>query len=373
MTLHGSNTRSTSPIARALADADTLVDVRSPGEFARGHIAGAVNIPLFSNGERSEIGTLYKQLGQQQAVSRGLDMVGSRLGTFVDAFSPYREGEMLIYCARGGMRSNAVVSLLCSLEFRVSRLEGGYKAFRNYALETLERLVPPHPLILHGCTGVGKTLLLRRLPNALDLEHLAQHRSSLFGAVNLTPRTQQQFEADSLAALQGLDFAAPIWIEGESRKVGNAVLPAGLRNAIQTGTAVLITATVETRVQRIIAEYSRDDPDTLDQLEAALRKLTPQLGRRGIDRMADALHAGDLESVVTTLLVEHYDPRYLHAMRGYRYALEMSSEDLDEAVTALCIFAATSAAANAAACAPAQGVSERTVEGESAPGRALGG
>ncbi len=189
--------------------------------------------------------------------------------------------------------------------------------------------MPPRLLVIHGRTGVGKTLLLHRLHNALDLEGLAQHRSSLFGAVNRQPRTQQWFESHLLHAYRGLAHEQPVWVEGD------VILPASLRQAMQAGTCVLVTAPLETRVQRIIDEYDRGDADTREQLEAALRQLTPMLGRRRVDALADALRADDLETVVTALLVDYYDPRYEHAMRGYEYALTLSSADLDEAAARL--------------------------------------
>ena len=337
-------------IEAALHAAAAIVDVRSPGEFAKGAVAGAVNQPLFSNGQRAEIGTIYKHLGPDAAIQTGLTHVGGRLPAFVEGFRSYQGQRLLVYCARGGMRSQSVVSLLAALGFDVAQLPGGYKAFRNYLLDALARMTPPRPLILHGCTGVGKTDLLHRLPNALDLEGLAQHRSSLFGAVNLQPRTQQQFEALLLATLQALDFHAPVWIEGESRKVGDAVIPQGLRDAIRTGPAVLVTASVQTRARRIIAEYGADDPATLAQLEDALASLRPHYGARPTEHLLEIFRAGDLETVVTTLLVDYYDPRYLHAMRDYNYALEVSSENLDEAAATLRAFGRAQGALPPGAC-----------------------
>jgi tRNA 2-selenouridine synthase len=282
---------------------------------------------------------LYKHVGRQQAIGRGLDLAGARLQEFVARFEPHRGETILIYCARGGMRSASVASLLASLGFRVSQLPGGYKAFRNHALAELERLVPPHPIVIHGQTGVGKTPILQRLENALDLEDLAQHRSSLFGGVNRVPRTQQQFEADLLAALDALDFARPVWIEGESRKVGPVTIPTALMKGMKGGTLVLLTASVPTRVRRIIAEYDGGNPDTLPQLEAALRSLAPLFGKARVEDLARLLRRGAMEQVVEALLAEYYDPRYAHAMRGYEYALEVSAEDPDAAVAALTEFA----------------------------------
>jgi tRNA 2-selenouridine synthase len=327
------------PCGALLRDAGAIVDVRTPAEYAQGAIAGAVNIPLFADAERAEIGTLYKQVGRNEAIARGLDFAGGRLREFVQRFEPYRGRRVLVYCARGGMRSASVVSLLASLGYSVTRLPGGYKAFRKYLLGELECQVPPHVIVIHGQTGVGKTPILRRLDNSLDLEDQAQHRSSLFGGVNRRPRTQQQFEANLLHRLLELDFSRPVWIEGESRKVGPVTIPSELMGAMRGGTMVLLTASVPTRVRRIIAEYDGDDPDTLPQLESALLSLNHLFGNDRTRDLAARLRAGHMEEVVETLLVDYYDPRYAHAMRNYRYALTLSAEDPDACAAALRAFA----------------------------------
>ncbi len=330
-------------IESLLDSAAAIVDVRSPGEFAVGAVPGAVNIPLFDNGERAEIGTLYRHLGKQPAIRHGLDVVGGRLGEFVARFEPFRSRPLAVYCARGGMRSAAVVSLLQALGYSVQRLEGGYKAYRNYLLPRLEELVPPQLVVLHGRTGVGKTALLACLPNALDLEGLAQHRSSLFGAVNLQPRTQQQFEALLLQRLKQMDRSLLVWVEGESRKVGSVVLPAGLRRGMQSAICVLAEASLETRITRIIAEYGGPVPipEVLAQLEAALRSLTGFFGRPRMEELVAQLHGRSLRPLVRVLLEEYYDPRYLHAMRNYRYALTFSNERPEQAAAELKEFART--------------------------------
>ena len=333
------------PFTALLQNAAAIVDVRSPGEFAKGAVHGAVNIPLFSNDERAEIGVLYKSLGKEFAIHRGLQHVGGKLSGFVGSFDRFRGKPLVVYCARGGMRSQAVVSLLASLGFDVRRMEGGYKAYRNYVLAELERNIPPRMIVIHGQTGVGKTLLLNRLANSLDLEGAAQHRSSLFGGVNRAPRTQQQFEADLLHRMLALDPSRPVWIEGESRKVGGVTIPEGLRRAMPASTCVLVTASMETRITRIIAEYTGApdghafEAETQAQLEAALLTLRPFFGAARTEELLGLLRKGDLRPLVRTLLEEHYDPRYSHAMRNYAYALTVSSEDLDAAVAELKAFA----------------------------------
>jgi tRNA 2-selenouridine synthase len=323
----------------ALRAAAAIVDVRSPGEYAKGHIAGAVNIPLFSNDERAEIGTLYKALGKERAIHKGLDVMGTKLTAFVEAFAPYKGAPLLIYCARGGMRSQAVVGLLASLGFRATQLPGGYKAFRNHTLAALEQGLPPRLIVIHGQTGVGKTLILRRLDNPLDLEDCAQHRSSVFGAIGLEPRTQQQFDAELLAALGRLDFARPVWVEGESRKIGDVTMPDALRSRMSESPCVLVTASLETRIGRIVAEYGGEAHAPLAEWEAALGSLAMPLGRTRVEGMIARLRAGAVREVVRELLLDYYDPRYQHSMRNYRYALTVNSDDLDAAVSALQAFA----------------------------------
>ena len=326
-------------ISAALARATVVVDVRSPDEFAKGAIAGAVNLPLFSNNERAEIGTLYKAMGKEKAVQRGLGVMGEKLGEFVAAFTPYKAERLLVYCARGGMRSATVVGLLRGLGFDVVQLSGGYKAFRNHLLLQLESHLPPRLIVLHGQTGVGKTLLLRRLGNFLDLEDAAQHRSSVFGAMNRTPRTQQQFEAHLLAALEGLDYSQPVWVEGESRKIGSVLMPDALRRRMQASPCVLVTAPLAVRVGRIVAEYSQDNPATRQEAEAALLSIARLLGAERTQTLVRLVRSGEFGLVAADLLQHYYDPLYAHSMRGYSYELTLSSEDLDATVETLEAFA----------------------------------
>ncbi len=334
-------------IGTALREAAAIVDVRSPGEYAKGHIAGAVSIPLFSNQERAEIGTLYKLLGKDPAIHKGLDFLSDKLTDFVQRFEPYRAAPLLVYCARGGMRSAAVVGLLGSLGFPVRQLPGGYKAYRNYVLSVFGHGLPPRLIVIQGQTGVGKTLLLQRLRNALDLEDCAQHRSSVFGGINLQPRSQQQFDAELLAALGRLDAARPVWVEGESRKIGDVTMPDALRLRMQRAPCVLVTAPLDLRVGRIVAEYGRPDAATKAQWEVALRSLVMPLGRERVEGLIVRVHAGDYAPVVETLLLDYYDLRYQHSMRNYRYDLTVDSADLDAAVAELEAYAAALAPAEA--------------------------
>ena len=294
-------------VEQALAWSETIVDVRTPAEYARGHLPEATNFPLFADVERAQIGLIYRLQGQQAAVQRGLSYLGERLSGFVTPFYPLKARRLLVYCARGGMRSRSVCGLLQALGFTVHQLPGGYKTYRQYLLQRLEKLRPRHLLVLCGLTGVGKTELLTQLENHLDLEALAAHRGSLFGGIGLEPRTQQNFEAHLLQRLEGLDLAAPVWVEAESRCIGNVTLPASLHQAIHRAPAIWIEAPMSERVQRIVNTYQvRTLPPK--PFQEALAKLSlPAVTARSLQA---ALQRGAYAPVVEALLRLHYDRRY---------------------------------------------------------------
>ena len=173
-------------VEEALTDGIVLLDVRTAEEFAEGSVPDALSRPLFDNMERAEIGTIYKQIGRDDAVEKGLEFFEPRIQQFLSSISDIKSQQIVVFCARGGMRSSSVVRLLQHHGFRVAQLQGGYKKYRQFVQQKLYNPMPP-VIVLHGQTGVGKTLLLKKLPDHLDLEDLAQHRSSLFGAINKLP------------------------------------------------------------------------------------------------------------------------------------------------------------------------------------------
>ncbi|MGK5095399.1 tRNA 2-selenouridine(34) synthase MnmH [Deltaproteobacteria bacterium TL4] len=327
-------------VAQTLRQSTLLVDVRTSREYADGSIPGSINIPLFSNEERAEIGTLYKQVSKETAVDTGFDIVHSRLSQFVEQFAPYKSQFVTIYCARGGMRSFAVVRLLGSLGFdNVQQLEGGYKYYRQYTLSQMDQ-ISPKLIVLHGQTGVGKTCLLTQLSHSIDLEDLAQHRSSLFGAINRIPRTQKNFEGFLLKELlqhQGTPYI-PLFIEGESRKIGNVFMPKQLAQNMQQSMMVLLKASLETRIERILADYLINSQETYQQTYQILQSLRTTLSSKTVNRLCQCLEQNNLEEIVHTLLVDYYDPRYQHSMKHYRYVLTLSVENLNHAKEQLISF-----------------------------------
>lgn len=324
-------------VEKALAEDMLLLDVRTAEEFAKGSIPGARSFPLFDDLERAEIGAIYKQVGRDAAVVKGLEFFEPRLQQFLLSLSAIKSQQLVVYCARGGMRSASVVRLLEENGFRVSQMQGGYKYYRQFILQQLENPTPPL-IVLHGQTGVGKTLILQKLPDHLDLEGLAQHRSSLFGAIHKTPRTQKDFEALLVKKLSQLPEDLFLFVEGESRKVGQVFIPQSIANAMKSGILVLLKASLETRISRIVEEYNICDEQSIQQIDSILQSLKVALGKVKVEQLRLWLKQGEIENIVHMLLVDYYDPRYQHAMSGYDFELELSAEDLKQAAGELITF-----------------------------------
>lgn len=296
-----------------LVKAETLpiADVRSPGEFAKGHIPGAVNIPLFSDKERALVGTCYKQQGKQPAIDLGLELVGPKMAGFVKAareLSATANG-ILVHCWRGGMRSGSMAWLFETAGIPTFTLVGGYKAYRNLVLATFKQ---PHNLrIVGGETGSGKTDILQALAaqgqQVIDLEAIASHRGSSFGALGMEEQpTVEQFENKLFTELRQLDAKQPIWLESESRSIGRVFVPPVFWAQMDAAHVYRINLPVELRVQRLLRDYG-NFPSTL--LREAVSRIAKRLGGLDTQRALQALDAGDLETVVRITL-RYYDKAY---------------------------------------------------------------
>ena len=256
-----------------------FIDTRTPQEFSEDHLPRAINIPIFSNEERAVIGTMYKQVSKEKALETGVTLFSRKLPEFMKEISKYQQQELIIYCWRGGMRSKTVTALLDSLGYTVYQLEGGHKAYRKYIREQLEQFhLKPKLVVLWGLTCTGKTKLLQHFSNSLDLEGLAQHRGSLYGAIGLQPRSQKAFENVLLQRLQELNNKAYVLIEGESRKIGPVQLPAFLYTALKQGIPVLVTRSMEKRAEHALQEYIHNPGEVyqLKEVTAHLFKVISQ-------------------------------------------------------------------------------------------------
>ncbi len=324
-------------VIEALCEENTLIDVRTAQEYEKGSIPDAFNYPLFDNLERAEIGVIYRKIGKNAAVVKGLEFFEPRFQQFLSSLTDLKSKRLVVFCARGGMRSASVVRLLQCQGFQAAQLQGGYKSYRSYVLRQLRKPVPPL-IVLHGRTGVGKTLLLKKLPGHLDLEEFAGHRSSLFGAINKMPQTQKNFEALLAKKIHELPNTRPVFIEGESRKVGKVFIPQSLAEAMKYGALVLLQASFDTRIRRIVEEYKICDEQTFLQTDSILQSMQKVLGKKKAEQLRQWLRKGEFESMVHVLLEEYYDPRYQHAMRMNEYALKLSAENLNSAAEKLVQF-----------------------------------
>lgn len=285
-----------------------IIDVRSPSEFTKGHIVGAVNIPLFDDNERAIVGTIYKQVGKHQAVVKGLEFVAPKMATWVKQVEHFPE-ELYLYCFRGGMRSNSLAWLFEQSGKKCFILEGGYKAFRNYVLNSFQKTYPL--IILGGKTGCGKTEILECLQQAgeqiIDLEFLANHRGSAFGGIGKGEQpTTEMFENQLFYHLELLDNNKPIWIEDESRTIGKVIIPTEFFNQIRTSRTVFIDFPLELRIETILNHYGHYE---ISQLCDAISKITKRLG---YDKAQEALQyckTGNLNECVKILLY-YYDNTY---------------------------------------------------------------
>ncbi len=287
-----------------------LIDVRTPLEFAQGHVPGAFNLPIFSNEERVQVGTTYKQQSREDAILLGLDLTGPKWSGFIrEALKIAPDKRVAVHCWRGGMRSGAMAWVLGLYGFEVYTIAGGYKTYRRWALAQFEK--PFNLIVLGGMTGSGKTKILRELrvqaDQVIDLEDLAQHQGSAFGTMNrLIQPTQEQFENTFAFELQQLDAAKPIWVEDESLTIGKRTIPGAFWRNMRSARLINLHVSDEHRVNALVEEYGTLDKEFLiDCTERVKKRLGPEQTKHAIeairaDRMADFIR----------LLLVYYDKNY---------------------------------------------------------------
>ena len=288
-----------------------IIDVRSPGEFTRGHIPGARNLALFSDEERAVVGTIYKQQGRDPAVLEGLRIVGPKLPSIVeDARQVAPDGRIRVHCWRGGERSGSVAWLLDKAGFHeVLTLKLGYKGFRAHVQSALAS--PPPLKVLGGYTGTGKTGTLKVLAalgeQTLDLEALARHKGSAFGALGEDPQpTTEQFENSLWHAIRRCDGSRPIWVEDESMMIGRVCIPQGFFVGMRTATLYFADMSIDERADRLVIEYGRFPTARLAE---AVMRIGKRLGPQHCKAALAALDAGDLKRVALITL-HYYDKSY---------------------------------------------------------------
>jgi tRNA 2-selenouridine synthase len=314
-----------------LLDSHCVVDVRTPLEFDEDHLPGAINVPILTNEERVEIGTIHKQVGPQQARVRGLELTCGRFAALVNEIAHAAAGRpVLVYCWRGGLRSQSVAILLEAIGHRVFRLRGGYKAFRGQVNVYFEKFAPPAPLfVIHGMTGSGKTTFINGLDRqkwtAIDLEGLACHRGSAFGSVGLEQLVnQKRFDTLLWDAFRKAPIDRAIVLEGESQRIGKIMLPGCVHRVMSTSCRIWGKASLETRVRRLMAEYAREE--YREEMAAALLRIKKKLGGPKYAELSAMLEQWDVAGLGKGLIECYYDKLYYkHA--PWKPDLEIDLED----------------------------------------------
>ncbi len=299
----------------------TIIDARSEDEHALDHLPGAVNWPSLNNEERIFVGTMYKQVGAFEAQKHGAAMVAANIARHIqrEVLELPKNWQPLIYCWRGGKRSGSLSMVLGQIGFKIHLIEGGYKAFRAAIVEDIPKRVAPLQFkVISGPTGSGKTRLLYALAaegaQVLDLEDLASHRSSVLGHIPGQPQpSQKRFDTLVWQALRSFDPTRPVFVESESRKVGNLSIPESLMLAMRDSTCFELQLNLDERVALLMEDYNFfvDDQDLFSRRLDALVAIR---GKAVIDAWKEQINTGHIEDVVRDLLVLHYDPTYASSM-----------------------------------------------------------
>ncbi len=296
---------------------DAILDARSEGEHAEDHLPGALSWPSLNNKERIQVGTLYKQVSPFEAQKIGAALVAKNIARHIEThvMDKPKHWQPLVYCWRGGKRSNSLALILGQIGFKVHLIEGGYKAFRKAVMEDT-----PHQAqrlqfkVLCGPTGSGKTRLLQALAQegaqVLDLEAMACHRSSVLGLIPGTPQpTQKAFDTQVWNALRGFSADRPVFVEAESKKVGNLAVPDALMSAMRASSCLRLDLSLENRVNLLLEDYAFFTQDRVLFAER-LERLTALRGKVVVQGWQERIERGEMREVVTELLSGHYDPGY---------------------------------------------------------------
>jgi tRNA 2-selenouridine synthase len=307
---------------------DAIIDARSPAEFAEDHLPGAINLPVLDDDERARIGTLHKQVSAFEAKKAGAALVSRNIARHLEqalADKP-RNYRPLVYCWRGGNRSGAFTTVLRAIGWGACQMEGGYKAFRRHVIGELAVLAERFDFhVICGPTGVGKSRFLKALgqcgAQVLDLEELAAHMGSVLGAYPDRPQPAQKlFETRVWHTLRGFDPGKPVFVESESRKIGNLHTPEHLLAHMRAAQCVNLSADIPVRVALLKQEYAHFLADA-ETLNRQLDCLAPLLGRERVDAWKQQALAGRWDELVGDLLVHHYDPAYGRSLdRNYSRA-----------------------------------------------------
>ncbi|HEX5775703.1 MAG TPA: tRNA 2-selenouridine(34) synthase MnmH, partial [Caulobacteraceae bacterium] len=298
-----------------------VIDVRSPAEFAEDHVPGAVNLPVLDNDERAKVGTIYVQESRFLARRVGAAIVARNISRHLETALADMPADFkpLVYCWRGGQRSNAMATVLAQVGWRTVVLTGGYQTYRRWTQRRLyEQPLGLKLVLLDGGTGCGKTEILSRVARlgvqTIDLEALAKHRGSLFGATSEPQPAQKMFESSLLSAFDAMDRNRPVLVEAESSKVGNRSLPPALWQAMLEAPRIELSAPLPARAAYLVRAYPEIIADQA-LLHGVLSKLSVYPGRKRVEAWKALAEAGQFHELVSEVVERHYDPAYARSSR----------------------------------------------------------
>jgi len=315
--------------------------VRSTGEFNEATINNAVSIPLFNDEERALVGTIYTRKSTEEAKKIGVEIVSKKLPFIYDKIHELEKQHksVVLFCARGGMRSASITELLGALGMRVKRIKDGYKGYRAFINEELPKLNEKVTyIVVHGNTGVGKTEVLKKLKedgyDVLDLEGCANHRGSILGSVGLGDGTsQKQFESNIYEELKQVK-GKYVFIEAESRRIGRVLIPEYIHGDMKNGLHIFVDASLDFRSKIIIDEYTKNNGCN-EEICDALRRLKKHISEKNIEIYCDMVNNDKYEEVVKELMIKYYDPLYTHSSDKYNYDKKLMISSIDEGVEGL--------------------------------------
>jgi tRNA 2-selenouridine synthase len=317
-----------------LAERIRVIDVRSPSEFMKGHIPGSINIPLFNDNEREAVGIKYKKEGRINAIINGLEIIGPSISSKLkEALKIATSNKLLVYCWRGGMRSEAMAWLFSLADIETEILEGGYKSFRSHILEWLSE--KRKMIVLGGMTGSGKTHIIKYLKQygqqVIDLEGLANHKGSAFGSLGQPPQpSTEQFANLLFEEWRLIDRALPVFIEDESLNIGSVFIPDDFYLNMQNAPAIILMMDFKTRLPRLLEEYSLYPPESL---KASIIKISKRLGGDNTREAIKAVEAGNFEKAIEITLY-YYDKAYLFGLKKKKsdniIYIEVNNDDIED-------------------------------------------
>lgn len=311
-----------------------LIDVRTPKEFELERVPNSVNIPVLLDEERVVVGTTYVQTSKEKAKKLGVEFISKRLPEIFEEIEELAKkySKLVFMCARGGMRSSSIASLFESLGYKVAKLEGGYKAYREFIIQNIplenERF---QYMVVHGRTGVGKTKVLNKMielgATVLDLEKLAAHKGSFFGALGeKLPQSQKRFDGEIFEFLRNCKSKF-IVVESESKRIGNLYVPESVYQSMSNGHHVFIDTSIDNRLDILMEDYTNVPPH---EIEECIMKVARYVSKEKISTYLQLLNEGKLRELGKVLIVQYYDPLYEVSIDRHEFELSITYEDMEK-------------------------------------------